>query len=305
MAVFLHDCFRNTRPYFVESNTAVATIIRLRRRENDVALSVTLQSLEPGLRLWLNRLGFRDTDIGKLEEVCGGIVQGIMILLHILPRREERGKLPSGPLPNLLGFPVQGQVNHRKFTKLGDVSIKAVKALFQDVRQSTEIDYQRHTRASQPQGFEPKILLPQPEGLSETLDDPNREWDAKDLQWAASEMQPLLDSSASSTKIDSNTTLFRVQRLTSVTDWSKQSQTSMLYEYNLQAMSANVRNIKLCHVQLIIPPEWPNLYAIDATQEDPASRLAIKLTPPTDSHNDILGPYYHTTSDIRTTKSKC
>lgn len=316
--------FRNTRPYFMESSTAVATIVRLRRRENDGALSVTLSDLDPGLRLWLNRIGFRDTDMEKLEEVGGGIVQGIMILLHVLPRQDKGGKLPSELLPNLLELPVQGQVNHTKYIKVSNVYIDAVKALFQDIRQRTELDYQRH--ASQPQGFELKVLLSRPEGFSETLDDSDRtfssgshveEWDAEDLEWAITEMQPVLDSSVNITEVDSNTTLFRVQRLTSITNWSKQGHTSMLYEYNLKATSANVRNIKLCHIQLITPLEWrdlngrllikieladarhPNLYAIDATQEDPAGRLAIKLTPQFDSHNDILGSYYHTASGIR------
>lgn len=78
------------RPYFLEGSSALGVILRQREREKQGAPKMTTETLDDGLYLWLCRKGFSDIqDIRRLEEICGSLMQGLVELLHALPRRQD------------------------------------------------------------------------------------------------------------------------------------------------------------------------------------------------------------------------
>src|SRR6266699_324602 len=75
------------KPYFMESSTVLASIVKQRRWENLDNTKMTPNNLEDGLKAWFSQKGFRDNDMVKVEEVAGGITQGMIMLLHVLSRQ--------------------------------------------------------------------------------------------------------------------------------------------------------------------------------------------------------------------------
>ena len=61
---------------------------------------MTLDTLDPGIMLWLNRKGINNReDILKIEEAAGSLTWGLLMVLYAMPRRgrsqsrREQGKM--------------------------------------------------------------------------------------------------------------------------------------------------------------------------------------------------------------------
>lgn len=73
---------------FIENASALHTILKQRQREKDGAEKMTVENIDSALYSWLCRKGFDDLEnIRKLEEIAGSLMQGLCILLHVLPRK--------------------------------------------------------------------------------------------------------------------------------------------------------------------------------------------------------------------------
>lgn len=78
---------RNVMPYFLESSTALGAILRQAQKEKMGLPKITFDTINRGLLAWLARKGFSDPkDIRELERRAGSLCQGLLMLLHVLPR---------------------------------------------------------------------------------------------------------------------------------------------------------------------------------------------------------------------------
>ncbi|KAI4593066.1 hypothetical protein KJ359_010153 [Pestalotiopsis sp. 9143b] len=86
------------RSYFIESSTAVGSILRSLRAERVGHATLTTQTMDDSVRLWLGRKGLGDSkDVEKLEEIAGSLSRGLLMLLHVLPRAPIEKKSPAAP----------------------------------------------------------------------------------------------------------------------------------------------------------------------------------------------------------------
>lgn len=76
--------------YFIENASVLHIILKQRQREKDGAAKMTVDNIHSALYSWLCRKGFGDLeDIRRLEEIAGSLMQGLCILLHVLPRKPK------------------------------------------------------------------------------------------------------------------------------------------------------------------------------------------------------------------------
>lgn len=278
---------KNIKPYFMESSSVLVTIIRQRQIENSGGGKITLDDLEPGLNCWLARKGFNERDMKELEQLAGGMVQGLIILLRILPRKKTLHSPQAGAQD-------PKQIQWEGWNKLDPIQVAAIEKLFQGVRARLKIEIEARANST-PEEF------PSHESEDAQLED---------LAWVASSVVAPRPENQHHLSRSSSFQENAIQRLTRVTDWSTQGQTSMVYEYDIQH-SGKPHNIKLCFVQIQLPDHLnlqagrllikikiadsnqahAHMFALDATLEDPACRIAFEVhATQMDGKNIIIYP---------------
>ncbi|KAK2751804.1 hypothetical protein FQN55_009246 [Onygenales sp. PD_40] len=88
-------------PYFYNNSLAHLSIIRrYRDEESGIVEKMTRKTIDLNFRDWLNRKGFiQDEHIDKLESLAGSLVEGLLILLHVLPTRPLEYRQPGSSVP--------------------------------------------------------------------------------------------------------------------------------------------------------------------------------------------------------------
>jgi len=75
------------RSYFIESSSIVSTIFKRVHLERNGYKAMTLDTLDPGIKLWLNRKGISNKeDILAIKDAAGSLSWGLLMVLHALQR---------------------------------------------------------------------------------------------------------------------------------------------------------------------------------------------------------------------------
>lgn len=229
----------------------------------------------------------------NLESAGGGIVQGLILLLHELPKRPPEKNL----LPGSHGFKESVLDG---WTKLDPVQVTAVRALYEAVARRQQQTLARDNQLLLRQGDSQNKYIDKVQKLQggstvdrfhqECEDGNTEDGDAEDIAWVATRITKAFD--------DDSKVILRTQRLNAISEWSRQGETDMVYEYELKT-THDTPNIKLCYVQITLRASLMNLrpgpivieiklagegkthenvFAEDALETDPARRIAFQIS---------------------------
>jgi len=290
------------KPYVMESSTVLAFIIRERQRENLGGPKLSLDDLDGAVKSWLNRKGFENDDMKKLEEIGGGVISGLTLLLRVLAQHQHHRPRAHRPAP------VRKQGDKREiqwegWQKLDPHRLEAMKMNFLQIRRKVEQQTGYPGRLNDdadiddldPQDIE--CLLNSTN--CQSLDDSECHDRRRDILETGdlAQQSPKSDSAAQAWRERSSLGFHGIQRLTKVTNWSEQGSTPMLYEYDLTKGTHRRRNLKICHCHVPIPAEiglapgtltvqievgpdgeeQEKRYARMAEKGDPGQRIAFRI----------------------------
>lgn len=133
-------------PWFYSSAMIYIVIFRRQSKERrGVCSRMTPRTIDPQIRAWLYHKGFTtEEDLKDLERLGGSLIQGIMMLLHVLPSCPVKYKNPTSKLPPP-PFP-----NHGKRGKWGSFETESIRALYNRLNEGMkdEVKLQRMMTAA-------------------------------------------------------------------------------------------------------------------------------------------------------------
>lgn len=92
LAVILTETL-TVRAGIFERSGMLVQILRQAQAETRGAMKLTTETMDSGLKAWLYRKGItQDSDIKKIEVAAGSLTRGLLMLLHVLPRRDPDSK---------------------------------------------------------------------------------------------------------------------------------------------------------------------------------------------------------------------
>lgn len=134
-----------------ERSGILSHILRQAQDETRGAPKLTTSTMDSGLRAWLYRKGItQESDIRRIELAAGSLTRGLLMLLHILPRRNEETTSAKG-YTNMPTQPHSKRTHHRPFEaekfeevsqifsasrKLHDIEIENRKAMVMETIES-------------------------------------------------------------------------------------------------------------------------------------------------------------------------
>lgn len=125
-----------------ERSGILSQILRQAQYETRGGRKFTTSTLDSGLRAWLYRKGLtQESDIRRIELAAGSLTRGLLMLLHILPRRNEETTSAKG-YTNMPTQPRSKRTHHIPFEA---DKLEAVSQIFGASRKLHYIEIERRT----------------------------------------------------------------------------------------------------------------------------------------------------------------
>jgi hypothetical protein len=102
---------KEIRPYSVQTLSIIGTILSWARAERLHKDSVTVDTMDVDVQLWLARKGIDQNHLKEIEQLAGSLARGLLMILHSLPRHE------TGTLPQKRGLDQRAREEHQSSQK--------------------------------------------------------------------------------------------------------------------------------------------------------------------------------------------